>query len=292
MILSGLAYTRAISAAAFRVAIVRWIIGANFPRRALNTGDAPTCLLFSFSAFALILHRNSRPRRSARVSIGFPITSTNWAEFPGANDGLSLAHPLRVGNFAFAGTKIAVLLCVRTCCAGDATTGKWHIGVDWLAPIGEFHVEEGPRLGTDFAQLADETGKALWCRAEAGFCARNQPALDRDRSAHLGTIDGERIHRVNGDRMADQLPYGAQGGVIQCHPATAQVDIHSTIRRIAPALATLRKSRPGREEEYADQDKPENFIHSHSHFGTDNYALELCDMELAKIVLELFLKYR
>ena len=30
----------------------------------------------------------------------------------------------------------------------------------------------------------------------------------------------------------------------------------------APALATLGKNRPGIEQEYADQDKPENLIHS------------------------------
>jgi hypothetical protein len=45
--------------------------------------------------------------------------------------------------------------------------------------------------------------------------------------------------------MANQLPYRAQGRIIQCHTATAHVDIHGTIRRIAPALSTLGKSRPG-----------------------------------------------
>ena len=138
--LSSLAYAGTISTPLFWIAVVRGIIDANFSLRALDAGNATTCLRFAFSAFALILHRNTRRRRSAGVTIGFPITPANRAVFTRANGGLGLAHALRIGNFAFAGTEITVLLCVRACCARDATTSEWHAAVNRLALVGKFHV--------------------------------------------------------------------------------------------------------------------------------------------------------
>jgi hypothetical protein len=260
----------------FWVAVVGRIIHANLPLRTPDTGNATACLRFRFSAFALILHRNPRRCRSTRIPVGFPITPANRQKFPCANDGLGLAHALRIRHFASAAiTEVAILLCVGACCACDATTSGWQAVINRLASIGKFYVEEGPQLGTDITQSVHKMGEVMRCRGETSFCTGNQAAFYRYRPADPGTVDGKRVYGIGRDRLANQLPDRPQCSAIQRYTGTAESDIHGMVPRVNMAYTVLGHDSPGVKQHCCDPDKNIYFIHFLSYFTMHDHALEL-----------------
>lgn len=107
------------------VTIISGIIDADSAIGTLNPRNSTAGLRFSLLALSLVFNGYARSCRSARVSIRLAVATAYGSVLPGANRRPGLACALRIRHLASTGTKIAVLLCVRTGFSSYSATSQW-----------------------------------------------------------------------------------------------------------------------------------------------------------------------